>query len=137
MEIDGVGRVLFCHATPRSDVEIFTRLTPNDRLERAFAGVTAEVVVCGHTHMQFDRTISRIRVVNAGSVGMPFGAPGAYWLVLGPELELRRTTYDVEGAARAIRACSYPEAQQFAAQNVLDPPDAEAILRAYSAAELR
>ncbi|MCI0698042.1 metallophosphoesterase family protein [candidate division KSB1 bacterium] len=75
VEIRGLGEVLFCHATPRSDTEVFTRLTPEDRLLPIFEGVNVPVVICGHTHMQFDRTIGRIRVVNAGSVGMPFGEP--------------------------------------------------------------
>src|SRR5690242_19308603 len=66
VEIDGLGEVLFCHATPRSDTEIFTRLTPEDRLLPAFEGVDAPLVICGHTHMQYDRTIGRLRVVNAG-----------------------------------------------------------------------
>jgi hypothetical protein len=42
--------------------------------------------------MQFDRTIAGTRVLNAGSVGMPYeDEPGAYWLL---DLEHRRTTYD-------------------------------------------
>src|SRR3712207_7776889 len=49
------------------------------------------LVVCGHTHMQFDRTVDDIRIVNAGSVGMPFAAPGAYWLLLGPDVRPMRT----------------------------------------------
>src|SRR2546428_7349052 len=72
LEIPELGEVLFCHATPRNDTEIFTRLTPEDRLLPVFEGVNVPMVVCGHTHMQFDRTVGRIRVVNAGSVGMPF-----------------------------------------------------------------
>ena len=83
------------------------------------------VVVCGHTHMQFDRTVGGVRVVNAGSVGMPFGEPGAYWLLLGPDVELRRTTYDLAGAAERVRATDYPQAEQFAAQSVLRPPSEE------------
>jgi putative phosphoesterase len=75
LEIRGLGEVLFCHATPRSDTEMFTRLTPEDRLLPVFEGINVPVVVCGHTHMQFDRMIGSIRVVNAGSVGMPFGEP--------------------------------------------------------------
>src|SRR6187549_3834664 len=81
--IGGLGEVLFCHATPRNDTEIFTRLTPEDRLLPIFEGLGAALVVCGHTHMQFDRTVGSVRVVNAGSVGMPFQEPGAYWLLLG------------------------------------------------------
>src|SRR5205823_3826176 len=94
LEIDGLGSALFCHATPRNEDEAFTRLTPEDRLLPVFDGVDAAVVVCGHTHMQFDRTIGRTRVVNAGSVGMPFGEPGADWLLLGPEIQFQKTLYD-------------------------------------------
>ncbi|HTZ06132.1 MAG TPA: metallophosphoesterase family protein [Gaiellaceae bacterium] len=86
-----IDRVLYCHATPRNDVDIFTELTPEERLVGIFADVDADVVVCGHTHMQFDRTVGGTRVVNAGSVGMPYeDEPGAYWLL---GLEHRRTAY--------------------------------------------
>jgi predicted phosphodiesterase len=61
LEIDGLGQVLFCHSTPRSETEGFTRLTPEDRLLPIFGGLNASVVVCGHTHMQFDRTIGPTR----------------------------------------------------------------------------
>jgi len=133
MEISGVGKVLFCHATPRNPDDIFTRLTPQDRLVSIFAESNADVVVCGHTHMQFDRAISRLRVVNAGSVGMPFGDPGAYWLLLGPEVEFHRTEYDLEVAASRIRRTHYPEAEEFAAHNVLLPPSEEKMLQAFGA----
>ena len=135
--IGELGEVLFCHATPRNDTEIFTRLTSDDRLAPILAGFDGQVVVCGHTHMQFDRTIGRIRVVNAGSVGMPFGESGAYWLLLGDGLELRRTVYDLNAAADRIRATAYPQAQEFAARNVLNPPSEASMLAAYANAELR
>ena len=108
MDIPGLGGVLFCHATPRNDTEIFTRLTPEERLLPIFGGVDAQLVVCGHTHMQFDRMVGGVRVVNAGSTGMPFGNPGAYWLLLGPGVELQRTSYDLEAAAAQIRSNQLP-----------------------------
>jgi predicted phosphodiesterase len=137
LTIDGPGETLFCHATPRNDTEIFTRLTAEDRLRPVFAGVGAPLVVCGHTHMQFDRTVARTRVVNAGSVGMPFGRPGAFWLLLGPGLELRRTPYDLSAAAERIRSTNYPGAQEFAERHVLHRPSEEEILERYATAELR
>jgi len=87
--------------------------------------------------MQFDRQIGRTRVVNAGSVGMPFGAPGACWAVLGPEVQLRQTPYDLAQAAERIRATSYPQAQEFVAQNVLHAPSETEMLEAFTRAELK
>jgi predicted phosphodiesterase len=137
IEIPGLGEVLFCHATPRNDTEIFTRLTPEDRLLPVFADVDVPLVICGHTHMQFDWTVGGIRIVNAGSVGMPFGEPGAYWLLLGPDVQLRHTDYDLANAAERIRATDYPQAQEFAARNVLQPPSEREMLEAFSRVDLR
>src|SRR3989442_9615664 len=137
LEIPELGEVLFCHATPRNDTEIFTRLTPEDRLLPVFEGVNVPMVVCGHTHMQFDRTVGRIRVVNAGSVGMPFQEPGAYWLLLGPSVELRRTSYDLDAAAARIRATDYPDAENYAANHVLKPPAEAAMLEAFTKASIK
>jgi hypothetical protein len=135
--IDGLGAVLFCHATPRNDTEIFTRQTPDRPLLAIFGALGVPLAVCGHTHMQFDRTIGAVRVVNAGSVGMPFGEPGAYWLLLGPDVQLRRTSYDLERAAQRIRATEYPKADEFAARNVLQPPGEADILAMFGQAELK
>jgi predicted phosphodiesterase len=137
LPIEGLGEVLFCHATPRSDVEIFTRRTPEDRLLPVFEGLGGSLVVCGHTHMQFDRTVGDVRVVNAGSVGMPFGDPGAYWLLLGEGVRLRKTDYDLVRAAERIRATGYPQADEFAARNVLRPPSEREILEMFARAELK
>jgi putative phosphoesterase len=137
MQIGVRGEVLFCHATPRNDTEILTRLTPEERLLPIFAGLNVPVVVCGHTHMQFDRTIGTTRVLNAGSVGMPFGEPGAYWLLLGPEVQLKRTQYDLAKAAERIRNTKYPQAQDFAERNVLQPPSEEQTLELFTRVELK
>ena len=137
LPIEGIGDVLFCHATPRNDTDIFTRDTPAERLTSLFDPCQATLVVCGHTHMQFDRSIGRTRVVNAGSVGMPFGATGAHWLLLDRGVELKRTVYDLERAAQRIRETGYPQAEQFASGNVLSTPSEASILAAYSRAEIR
>jgi len=87
-----IDDVLYVHASPRNDLDIFTELTPEERIAFLFADVDADVVVCGHTHMQFDRVVAGKRVVNSGSVGMPYEEePGAYWLL---DLERRHTPYD-------------------------------------------
>jgi len=95
LDVDGLGRVLFCHATPRNDVDVFTAVTPEERVAPHFENVNANAVVCGHTHMQFDRTIGGVRVVNAGSVGWPYeDTDDAYWALLGPGVEHKRTAYE-------------------------------------------
>ena len=131
VSVPGMGDVLFCHATPTSDAHVFTRLTPEEDVARLMEGASADVLVCGHTHMQFDRTVGDMRVVNAGSVGMPFGEPGAYWLLLGPDVRLRRTGYDLEKAACRIRATAYPGVDAFVDESLLHPPSEERMLEAF------
>ncbi len=132
LDLPGVGSVLFCHGTPRSETEAFTRLTPEDRLLPTFQGLDRTVVVCGHTHMQFDRMIGATRVVNAGSVGMPFGRPGADWLLLGDDIQLRHTSYDFADAAARVRSTRYPQAEEFALGNIQNPPSEEDMLQAFT-----
>jgi predicted phosphodiesterase len=122
IEVDGLGEVLFCHGSPRSDEEILTTLTPEAPLAEALAGVEAAIVVCGHTHAQFDRRYGALRIVNAGSVGMPYeGRPGAFWLALGPEVRLRRTPVDLDAMAAAVRATGYPDAEDLLKESFLEP----------------
>ncbi|HEV3140003.1 MAG TPA: metallophosphoesterase family protein [Vicinamibacterales bacterium] len=135
-DIGGLGDVLFCHGTPRDDNEVFTKLTPDEVVRPMFEGVTAPLVVCGHTHMQFDRMLGDTRVVNTGSVGMPFGDAGADWLLLGPSVELRHTNYDLAQAAERIRATDYPDAESFASRYVLNRPTEAQMLEAFTAASV-
>ena len=136
LHITGVGDVLFCHATPRKDTEIFTSATSDAKLRPLFDPLNVAVVVCGHVHMQFDRVIGRTRVVNAGSVGMPFDDPGAYWLLLDSGIELRRTSYDLNAGAERVRKTAYPQAAVFATSSILSPPSKETMTEAFSKAEL-
>ena len=131
------GEVLFCHATPRNDTDVFTRLTSEDGLVTAFKGIGASLVVCGHTHMQFDRMVGGVRVVNAGSVGMPFGDPGAYWLLVGGDIQFMKTSYDPAQAADRIRNSDYPQARDFITGSLLSPPSEEEMLRAFAKTELK
>lgn len=131
LHVDGLGDVLFCHASPRNDTEIFTVATPEARLSTILAGVKQNVVVCGHTHMQYIRHVGNIEVVNAGSIGMRYGEPGAYWLLLGPAIIPQRTLYDLKQAAEDIRVSGYPQAQDFADNNVLNPPPAAEVIEVF------
>lgn len=130
LEVDGLGPVRFCHATTRSDTEMVLVDSPVDDYREAFAGVDEPTVVLGHTHMPFDRLADRRRFVNPGSVGMPYGGVGAYWALLGPDVVLRRTRYDVDAAGELLRhaAADSPGIDEFVAENVRTvPSDAEAL----------
>ena len=109
-DVPGLGRVVFCHATPGDDEGIVTTLTPDDAVRAAFATTSAEVVICGHTHVQFDRAVvGAPRVVNAGSVGLPYeGRPGACWACIDDGVELRRTDYDVERSLERLERAGFP-----------------------------
>lgn len=123
-----VGDVLFCHGSPRSDEEILTRVSPDDRLRAALAGVAAPLVVGGHTHVQFECEVDGTRFANAGSVGRPYeGRVGAFWaLVAGATVEHRYTPYAVDAAAAAIRATGYPDADTLCS-TLLDPEDPDEV----------
>jgi putative phosphoesterase len=109
LEVDGLGPVVFCHGSPRSDDEILTSITPDEAVRDACGD--ASVVVGGHTHVQFDRDVGATRLVNAGSVGSPYeGRRGAFWALIGPGVELVSTEYDVERAVERIRATGYDNA---------------------------
>jgi predicted phosphodiesterase len=137
LDVPGLGRALFVHATPTSDTDIFTERTSDDVVRRVFSAADADVVVCGHTHMQFERALDGLRVINAGSVGMPFEEPGAYWALLGPDVTLRHTSYDRAAAAATIRRAAYPTAADFAERYVLNPPTRAATLDLFARVELR
>ena len=129
IDVEGLGDVLFCHGSPRSDEDIITAVTPDDRLGRILEGVAEPVVVCGHTHHQFDHAAHGRRIVNAGSIGMPYeGRRGAFWAMLGPDVELRSTAYDLDAAAAAIRATGFPDADELVA-TLGEPPTADEVAR--------
>jgi predicted phosphodiesterase len=124
--VDGLGDVLFCHASPRSDEEIVTALSPPERLAPMLAGVAQRTLVLGHTHVQFDREVEGSRLVNAGSIGLPYEGDGdaaAFWALLGPGVELRRTSYDTAGLAARVRASGVPGADDYA-DGLTSPPGA-------------
>ena len=124
LDVMGLGRVLVCHSTPDSEDPIYTRITPDEELVGLLGAVDVDVVVCGHTHMQYERTLSSgLRVANPGSVGMPYeGRRGAFWAILGPDVDLRRSQYDVEACVAAIQVMGAPVDEQLLAY-LLDPPE--------------
>jgi diadenosine tetraphosphatase ApaH/serine/threonine PP2A family protein phosphatase len=104
-EATTIGETLFCHASPRSDMETFppTRAEVDEEL---LEGVDAERIVCGHIHYAFRREGPfGIEIVNPGSVGMPWDGDhrAAYAVIDGDRLERRRVDYDWQMSVAAVR----------------------------------
>jgi predicted phosphodiesterase len=114
--LDGVT---YCHATPTDNNPITTAATPDDVVRGAFGD--SGTFVIGHTHHQFDRRVGDLRIVNAGSVGMPYeGEVAAFWTLLEDgEPRHMRTPIDLERAAAGLRASAWPGSDEFLAENVL------------------
>jgi predicted phosphodiesterase len=118
-EIAGLGRTVFCHATPRDDEEVVLVDSSLERYAEVMSTLDDDVaaMVCGHTHMPFLRLAHRRTIVNPGSVGMPYGGAGAHWGLLGGgiRVSLRHTPFDVDAACARIAAESgYPDVAQWA-----------------------
>jgi diadenosine tetraphosphatase ApaH/serine/threonine PP2A family protein phosphatase len=130
VSLDGA---LFCHGSPRDDNEIITALTPVERLAPMLEGVQERLVVCGHTHHQFELRAEGRLVVNAGSVGMPYqGDAAAFWLLVADgEHELRRTELDVEAMAAALRTSGFPDIDEHIKESFVEPIDAETVARLF------
>ena len=128
VEIDTLGPAFFCHGSPRSDEELLTAGTPEARLLESTSEIAERLLVSGHTHAQYDRHVAGVRAVNPGSVGMPYeGRPGTYWALLGPDVELRRTEYDVDEAVSRLRASSFPDPEPLVEILTTPPTAAEMI----------
>lgn len=116
-EADG-KRYLLVHGSPRRINEYLYEDKHDATFARIAAGANAEVIVCGHTHKPYDKTVAGTRFVNVGSAGKPKdGDPRARWVLLdtaAETVEFRRVAYDVEGAARAVEASALPD--EFAGQ---------------------
>jgi len=108
--------ILLVHGSPRKINEYLYEDRPDNSLERIMDGIDANVLVCGHTHLPYDRTLpSGARIINAGSVGKPKdNNVDACYIVLtangdGLDVEFVRVPYDVEKAASAIEATDMPD----------------------------
>jgi len=117
---NGEYQLLAVHGSPRSDEEGLTMETDDGELKAMLVEQRAAVLACGHTHVPMDRSVAGLRVVNAGSVGLPFDGDtrACYAVVSSPagngqvpiQVQLRRVTYDVEEAVEQFFARNHPAA---------------------------
>ena len=128
VEVDGLGLTCFCHGSPRTDEECVTERTPAERVHEFMAGVDASAVVTGHVHVSYDRVVDGIRTIGPGSVGLPYESePGARWALIGPDVELLRTDYDVEAAVALMRATDDPRVELIV-ELMRDPPSRDDVI---------
>jgi predicted phosphodiesterase len=128
LELDGV---LYCHATPRRDDEMVTRISTPERWATALSTTDAKLVVAGHTHQQDDRIVDGKRFVNAGSVGLPYEGDGAArWLWVADGVpELRETPYDARAAGERMRE-RWPDVRSIGAA-LIDPVEPGEVTRIF------
>lgn len=109
LTLDG-HQIFLVHATPRDPLDEYLLDDPETWTHRV-AGVKADLICVGHTHVQFDLQLGRTRVVNPGSVGQPRdGDPRcAYAIITDGHVELKRVDYPVEETIRQIEAAALPD----------------------------
>jgi putative phosphoesterase len=118
-EADG-HRFLLVHGSPRKMNEYLYEDKPDSTFARIAADANADVIVCGHTHRPYDKTVGTTRFINDGSAGKPKdGDPRACWALAetspaGVSVAFRRVEYDIDAAAQGILASELPH--EFSAQ---------------------
>jgi predicted phosphodiesterase len=127
---DKLGMIGFCHATPNDYNYVFTPVTPNGEVKKVFNNEMEGYFICGHTHIQFEKTIDNLKIVNAGSVGMPFSEEhGAEWLLLeNGVIRFMKTKYDIDLAKKQIKQTTYPFKDEFIETNVINPKRPEEMI---------
>ena len=134
VDVEGFGSVCFCHATPRNDEEVVLVDSRLERWDEALAGLSEEVrtVVCGHTHMPYVRLVDGRLIVNAGSVGMPYGRGGAHWALLsGGNVTIGRTPLDPDALAdQVIGESNMPGVAEWAERCLRTPFSDVEVIRA-------
>ena len=128
VEVVELGAVRVCHGSPRGDTECVTVETPHARVREFMAGVEETIVATAHTHVQFDRRVGDVRSLNPGSVGLPYeGRPGAFWALLGPDIELHCTEYDLAETIAAYRTTDDPAVERMV-EMLEQPPTPEELI---------
>jgi putative phosphoesterase len=97
--IDG-NAILLAHATPQGD--LFHYLQESE-IEKAVQGIADDIILFGHTHIQFKKQVGSTQVVNPGSVGLARdGSQACYAILEDGDLVLKRIPYDVKMTLKAL-----------------------------------
>ena len=114
--IEGLS-IIMAHATPEGDLFRYLR---EDEVGSAVEGITAQLVLLGHTHVQFRKQFGNSLVVNPGSVGLARDGHGAcYALLENGTITLHRIPYDVEKTINALQGSPIPDGSKTGLEKVL------------------
>jgi predicted phosphodiesterase len=114
-----VHSILAVHGSPHSDEENIRPDTPEEELSQMVADSPSfNLLLCAHTHLPVNRVVAGRRIVNVGSVGLPFdGDPRASYAIVHLQpggdygVEFRRVDYDVEAVVSELFAVAHPAAE--------------------------
>src|SRR2546426_11184440 len=122
LDLGPAGRALLCHGSPSSNLEYIWPDAPNSKLSEQLGGEASrdfDFVLVGHSHLQFNRLVGRVKLVNPGSVGQPRdGDPRAAYAIFDTgegALTFHRVEYPVAATAAKIRARGMPLADRLVA----------------------
>ena len=120
IEIDDV-KILLVHGSPRKNNENIYSNLPDGEIDAMMEGVTADLVLCGHTHVPCGYQLAtRQTVVNVGSIGRPFSEiPQSCYVVLeinGDEFLIthKLVPYDVKKASQILEQRGFEGADKLA-----------------------
>ncbi|HIE39244.1 MAG TPA: hypothetical protein EYP77_09290, partial [Anaerolineae bacterium] len=113
-EVPGYGPILAVHATPFDDETNWLPDTPDEEIRPHLEGLDVRLLLYGHTHRPVDRTVSTVRLVNPGSVGLPLdGDPRAAYARLDfaageCRATFRRVEYERETVLMELERANHP-----------------------------
>jgi predicted phosphodiesterase len=94
--MDDGGELVLVHGSPADPLEPFTHDMTDQEVGALLGDDPADVVICGGSHVPFDRTVSGVRVINVGSVGEAITGDGVGGHAEATFVEIRRSGVSVE-----------------------------------------
>jgi diadenosine tetraphosphatase ApaH/serine/threonine PP2A family protein phosphatase len=108
--------IAIVHASPENPWSAPSSQTGDEELKSRYSSFTQPIVIYGHIHQPFVRTIGSLTVANSGSVGLPYDGDrrASYLLIDDSQIEIRRVEYDLAKELQALRGSGIPHADWIA-----------------------
>jgi predicted phosphodiesterase len=78
LPLDDGGELVLVHGSPSDPLTPLSHDMSDEEISALLGDDPADVVVCGGSHVPFDRMVSGVRVINVGSVGEAPRGTGTY-----------------------------------------------------------